>query len=61
MTTDEYTLKHNTLGQAYIIWQGGKRIAIFPYGKGKEDATQDTARKLAMSLYNALEKKGDSR
>lgn len=58
MTTDEYTLKHSTLGQAYIIWQGGTRIAIFPYGKGKEDAKQDTARKLAMSLYNALQEKG---
>lgn len=61
MNADEYTLKHNTLGQAYIIWQGGRRIAIFPYGKGKEDAKQETARKLAMSLYNALEQKGDQK
>lgn len=56
---NEYTLYHNKLGQAYIIWRGRKRIAIFPYGKWKEDARQDTARKLAMSLYNALEQKGD--
>lgn len=59
MTTNEYTLYHNALGQAYIIWRGRKRIAIFTYGKGKEDAKQDTARKLAMSLYNALEQKGE--
>lgn len=59
MTTNEYTLYHNMMGKAYIIWRGRKRIAIFPYGKGKEDAKQDTARKLAMSLYNTLEQKGE--
>ena len=59
MNADEYTLKHNTLGQAYIIWRGNKRLAIFPYGGDPHDVKQETARKLAMSLYNALEQKGD--
>ena len=53
-----YELRHNKLGQAYIIWRGGKRIAIFPYGKDRQDAKEETARKLALSMYNALEQKG---
>lgn len=53
-----YELRHNKLGQAYIIWRGCKRVAIFPYGAAKQDVAEAAARKMALCMYNALEQKG---
>lgn len=56
------TLIHNTDARAYMVYnEAGKRLAIFPYGNGTEDASEDEARKCAMQAYSYLNGLGRDR
>ena len=63
MNTQGYgTLLHKTEARAFfILAASGKRLAIFPYGKGEDDVDVHAAFRAACVCYGALCVKGRGR